>query len=144
MSVYPIVSDEIIAKMDINQMAGELRRLNEYIEWRRERVTDLTATETEPGEYRAEFVRLSGELSQLRSHKGTAETHSKILGLENQIGQLLTQLKNKDEHISALIQESKDLTRKLKATHRKVLQSKTAKVPVHKALEYRAMETYLL
>ena len=96
MSVYPIVSDEIIAKMDENQMASELRRLNEYIEWRRKRVADLTVTETEPGEYRAEFVRLSSELSQLRSLRCTSEMQSQILGLENRIGQLLTQIENQD------------------------------------------------
>jgi hypothetical protein len=60
MSNYPI--EENSKSFSTDQMAEYAGRLEKYIDWRRRRTAELNDKEIQPGEYKAEFVRLGEEM----------------------------------------------------------------------------------
>jgi len=60
MSNYPI--EENSESFSTGQMAEYAGRLEKYIDWRRRRTAELNDNEIQPGEYKAEFVRLGEEM----------------------------------------------------------------------------------
>jgi hypothetical protein len=135
MSVYPIADESVLLRMDREQLIGEVRRLNEYIKWRREHVADLTTKETEPGEYRAEFVRQSEELRQLRERSIVmAPSVDEINAVKKQVADRDAVIIEKEFFIAQLERRAKTLEGQFKAASRKLARVATAEKLERKAV----------